>query len=65
MQNTITTILTGTLGVAGVEVAEQVATTVPGPEEVQSIGQLIIQVVIGIITIWKLLKKPKSNEPKN
>jgi hypothetical protein len=65
MQNTITTILTGTLGVAGVEVAETVATTVPGPEEVQSIGQLIIQVVIGIITIWKLLKKPKTNEPKN
>jgi hypothetical protein len=65
MQNNITTILTGTLGVAGVEVAEAVATSVPGPEEVQSIGQLIIQVVIGIITIWKLIKKPKNNEPKN
>ena len=65
MSNTLNTILTGTLGVAGVQATEVVATSIPTPEELTSITQILLQVVIGILTIWKLVKKPKSNEPKN
>ena len=64
MQNNINTILTGILGVSTVEVTEVVAQSVPTPEEVSNIGQLLIQIVIGIVTVWKLLKK-KKDEPKN
>ena len=34
--------------------------SIPTPEEVQTIGQLLIQLIIGIVTIWKLVKKPKK-----
>ena len=59
MKNTILTAITGETLVLLTGVTD---TVVPAPEEVQNVGQLIIQVIIGIITVWKLLKKPK--EPK-
>jgi hypothetical protein len=64
MKDNIITLLTGSVGVAGVEVAQTVATNIPTPEEVSTIGQLLIQIIIGIVTVWKLVKKPK-NENKN
>jgi hypothetical protein len=64
MKDHILTLMTGTVGVATVEVTEAVATSMPTPEEVSSIGQLLIQIIIGIVTVWKLVKKPK-NENKN
>jgi hypothetical protein len=64
MKDNILTLLTGSVGVAGVEVAQTVATNMPTPEEVSTIGQLLIQIIIGIVTVWKLVKKPK-NENKN
>ena len=64
MKDQILTLMTGTVGVATVEVTEAVATSVPTPEEVSTIGQLLIQIIIGIVTVWKLVKKPK-NENKN
>jgi hypothetical protein len=64
MKDHILTLMTGTVGVATVEVTEAVATNIPTPEEVSSIGQLLIQIIIGIVTVWKLIKKPK-NENKN
>jgi hypothetical protein len=57
MQN-LNTLLTGTIGAAAVQVADQV--TMPTPEDVQTIGQLLIQLAIGIVTIWKMVKKPKA-----
>jgi hypothetical protein len=50
----------GTSAVAGV-------VEIPTAEEVQSIGQLIIQAIIGIVTIWKVLKdrKKEKNTYKN
>jgi hypothetical protein len=57
MQN-LNTLLTGTIGAVAVQVADQV--TMPTPEDVQTIGQLLIQLVIGIVTIWKMVKKPKA-----
>jgi hypothetical protein len=59
MQN-LNTLLTAAAGTAAVEVADKV--TMPAPEDVQSIGQLIIQVIIGIVTIWKMVKKPKPKK---
>lgn len=35
----------------------------PAPEQVQTVGQIIIQLLIGVITVWKLIKKPK--QPKS
>lgn len=64
MKDQILTLMTGTVGVATVEVTEAVATSIPTPEEVSTIGQLLIQIIIGIVTVWKLVKKPK-NENKN
>lgn len=60
MQDNFNTLLTGTIGTAAVQIADQV--TMPAPEDIQSVGQLLIQVIIGIITIWKMVKKPKKNE---
>lgn len=62
MQNTINTILTGATGVGLVEATEVVSSGMPTPSEINDLGSLVIQVIIGIITIWKLVKKPK--EPK-
>lgn len=64
MKDQIITLATGTIGVATVEVTEAVASSMPTPEEVSTIGQLLIQIIIGIVTVWKLVKKPK-NENKN
>lgn len=64
MKDNIFTLLTGSVGVASVQVTETVAQNIPTPEEVSSIGQLLIQIIIGIVTVWKLVKKPK-NENKN
>jgi hypothetical protein len=58
MQHNLNTLLTGTIGTAAVQIADQV--TMPAPEDIQSVGQLLIQVIIGIITIWKMVKKPKA-----
>jgi hypothetical protein len=55
------TLLTAGIGQGALVVTETAAQTIE-PTEVASIGQLIIQIVIGIVTLWKLVKKPK---PKN
>lgn len=62
MQNNLSTLLVGGVGQVGVIMSTEVAQAIPSPEEVQTIGQLLIQLVIGIVTIWKLVKKPKNKE---
>lgn len=62
MSNNILTIATGSIGVASVQATEMIASNIPSPEEVQTVGQLLIQLVIGIVTIWKLIKKPKNEK---
>jgi hypothetical protein len=49
----------GTLLVSGTEIVS--SATMPTPDEISTIGQLIIQLAIGIATIWKIIKKPKNN----
>jgi hypothetical protein len=60
MSNNIGTILTAVLGATAVEVTG--AVDLPTPDQVQSVGQLALQAIIAIITIWKLIKKPKKND---
>ena len=57
----ITTI--GTAGIGSLLVAgtDAVATaTIPSPDEISTLGQLLIQLAIGIATIWRIVKKPKN-----
>ena len=58
---TLLTAGVGELLVAATGAVTEVA-SIPTPDEVQTIGQLLIQLVIGIVTIWKLVKKPKKND---
>jgi hypothetical protein len=55
-----TTIATGVIGAGAVEVTNVLMTNIPSPEEVSTVGQLIIQLVIGIVTVWRIIKKPKK-----
>jgi hypothetical protein len=57
MKDTLTTLVTGAAGVSAVQVAE----AIPTADEIQSYGQLFIQLVIGIITVVKMLRKKKNN----
>jgi hypothetical protein len=50
------TILTGAVGEFAVMGAGAVATTLPTPDDVSTIGQLIIQSIIAIITVIKIWK---------
>jgi hypothetical protein len=59
MKHDLLTIATGAAGVTAVEVVNQL----PSPSEMQSIGSLIIQIIVGLITIFKLLKKDKPKKP--
>lgn len=57
MKDTLTTIATGITGVGAVQLAD----TIPTSDDIQNYGQLIIQLVIGIITVIKMFRKKKSN----
>jgi hypothetical protein len=61
LNDKITTI--GTAGIGSLLVAgtDAVATaTIPSPDEISTLGQLLIQLAIGIATIWRIVKKPKN-----
>ena len=60
MNTHLPTILTAVLGETAV--AATAAMELPTPDEVQSVGQLIIQAIIAIITVWKIVKKPKDKQ---
>lgn len=59
MQNNFGVLLTAVAGETAVALTG--AVQMPTPDEVQSVGQLIIQAIIALITVWKLVKKPKKN----
>lgn len=55
-----TTLLTATVG--EVLVTATGAIEPPSPDEVQTFGQLIIQIIIGIVTVWKLWRDGKKSK---
>lgn len=54
------TILTGAVGEVAIMGAGAVATTLPTPEDVSTIGQLIIQSIIAIVTVIKIWRDRKK-----
>lgn len=76
MTENIKTLLTGALGSASVyaagvvsESADQIVAvttgTMPSPDDVANAGQLVIQILIGIVTLWRLIKKPKPKKDEH
>jgi hypothetical protein len=61
MTEKINTILTGATGVTLV----QLATALPSPEEISQIGNLLIQMAIGAVTLYRLLKNRNNNNDGN
>jgi len=57
MKDTLTTIGMGITGAAGTEIVG----TMPDLTQMQTISQIIIQIVIGIVTLFHL---HKANKPK-
>lgn len=62
MRDNLGTLLTAGIGEIAVATTGVVAETMPTPDDVQTIGQLLIQLIIGAITVWKLIKKPKDKK---
>lgn len=60
MNQNFNTLLTAVIGEGAITATSMAP--IPSSDDVQNIGQLIIQAIIAIITVWKLVKKPKPNE---
>jgi hypothetical protein len=44
----------------------QVAGAIPSPDEISTLGQIVIQIAIGLATVWRILKKDrKKNRPED
>jgi len=56
----ITTVATGAVGAGAVQATNFLMANIPTPEDVSTVGQLLIQLVIGIVTVWRIIKKPKK-----
>ncbi|SNS02537.1 hypothetical protein SAMN04487979_14515 [Flavobacterium sp. ov086] len=35
---------------------------IPAPTQTSEIIKIVVQLVIGVITVWKMLKKPKNTD---
>ena len=64
--DTVKPVIIAAGGITGVQIADMMA--VPGPEEIQSYGQLIIQLLIGAATLYRMVRdnrKDKRRRRKN
>jgi len=61
MKDTIITAVVGNAAILATGAATEIV-SLPAPEEIQSIGQLIIQAIIGIITVIRVLKDRKKTK---
>lgn len=60
MSEKFNTLLTGFTGVTLIEMVD----VMPTAEQITSIGQVLIQIAIGLVTLYRLLKdKNKQNPP--
>jgi hypothetical protein len=51
---------TGLLGIGGVELTDSLLQVTP--TNVGEAGKLLLQLVIGGVTLWRLFKKPRSKK---
>jgi hypothetical protein len=56
MSDKLTTLVTGFFGVSAIEATPLLMASVPSPEEITRIGQVLVQIAIGIVTLYRLLK---------
>lgn len=56
MKTLLLTLFTGSASAGAVEAVDQI----PTPDQLTEIGKLLIQLAIGIITLWKFLKEMKA-----
>lgn len=63
MKDTLIKGITGEMAIIGTSAVASIV-EIPTPDEIQSFGQLIIQAIIGIITIWKVLKDKRNEKSK-
>jgi hypothetical protein len=54
------TLLVAAVGEAAIAVADKI--TLPSAEEIQAIGQLVLQIIVAVATIWKMFKKEKPKQ---
>lgn len=59
LENKAITLTTGFLGAGAVEATPVLAETLANSEPATAILQVLIQIAIGVITLWRLVKKPK------
>lgn len=59
VKDTADTLITAVVGAGTIGATGVVAETVITAEDIQTIGQLVIQTIIGVITIYRLLRKKK------
>lgn len=57
--NKITHFLTGTVGVTAIEAANQI--DVSNIEQIQHGTSLLMQIIIGIATLWQMFRKKKTD----
>ena len=58
MKSSLLTMVTGVLSVSSIEVIEK-ATQI-NPDVISESTSVIIQIIIGIVTLWKMFTKKKS-----
>lgn len=56
MNNTLSTITTAAVGVGSIQIAEAI---LPSPEHIEIIGKLLIQLAIGVATLFRLLREKR------
>ena len=61
MKDSINTIAMGITGAAGTEIVG----TMPDLSQMQTISQIVIQIIIGIVTLFHLHKANKPKTPTN
>ena len=57
--DTLTTVVTAVTGVGGVALAGPVAHTVFTLEDIQHISSIVMQIAIGLVTIYRIIKNKK------
>lgn len=55
------TVATGAAGIGGVQLAATVPDLISNPEILTQITQAVVQIILGAVTLYKLLKDDKKN----
>lgn len=58
--NKLASIILASASIGGVEAVQ----SIPSPDQITEIGKLLIQLAIGIITIWKFISEMKKAKKK-